>query len=98
MLKKLISAACVTTLLGFSVPAMAQVGDLAKQAGKATVETTKNAGKKTTEGIEKATSGTKKGITGAPQGATGKCKDGTYTMAKTKSGACSKHGGIETWY
>jgi len=30
----------------------------------------------------------------APSGATGQCKDGTYTMSKTHSGACSHHGGI----
>src|SRR6185312_13429878 len=29
----------------------------------------------------------------APAGATGQCKDGSYTMAKTHSGACSRHGG-----
>jgi len=33
-----------------------------------------------------------------PKDATGKCKDGTYTTATTKSGACSSHGGVETWY
>jgi hypothetical protein len=31
---------------------------------------------------------------GAPPGATGQCKDGTYTTSKTRSGACSHHGGI----
>ncbi len=28
---------------------------------------------------------------------TGTCKDGTTTTAKTKVGACSKHGGVATW-
>lgn len=28
---------------------------------------------------------------------TGKCKDGTTTTAKIKSGACSSHGGLATW-
>jgi hypothetical protein len=32
-----------------------------------------------------------------PAGATGQCKDGSYTMSKTHSGACSKHGGVAKW-
>ena len=35
---------------------------------------------------------------GAPAGATAKCKDGTYSMSKTHSGACSHHGGVAEWY
>lgn len=34
----------------------------------------------------------------APAGATAKCKDGTYSMSKTHSGACSHHGGVAEWY
>ena len=34
---------------------------------------------------------------GAPAGATAKCKDGTYSMSKTHSGACSHHGGVANW-
>ena len=34
----------------------------------------------------------------APKGATAKCKDGTYSFAKTHSGACSRHGGVAEWY
>ena len=34
----------------------------------------------------------------APQGSTAQCKDGTYSTAKTKRGACADHGGIATWF
>ncbi len=34
----------------------------------------------------------------APKGSTGKCTDGSFTSAKTKSGACSAHGGVATWF
>jgi hypothetical protein len=32
-----------------------------------------------------------------PTGATAKCKDGTYSHAKSHSGACSHHGGVADW-
>ncbi|HUK35446.1 MAG TPA: DUF3761 domain-containing protein [Vicinamibacterales bacterium] len=98
MMKKLISVACLTAMLGVGAPSMAQLGDFAKQAGKATVDTTKDAAKATTDATKKATTETKEAVTGVPKGATGRCKDGTYTMAKTRSGACSKHGGLDKWY
>ena len=109
MFKRFIPMVCLAGMLGFTAPATAQFGDAVKDVGKATVDTTKKAGKATAEGAkkvgsdvkqgaEKGTTATKNAVTGRPQGTTGRCKDGTYTSAKTKSGACSKHGGVEKWY
>lgn len=34
----------------------------------------------------------------APAGSTGECKDGSYTSAASKRGACAGHGGVKDWY
>ena len=97
-IRQFIPMACLTAVLGFSTPSTAQVTDAMKHVGQATVDATKKAATATENAGKKVGSETKKVVTGAPKGATGQCRDGTYTSAKTKSGACSKHGGVKAWY
>ena len=35
--------------------------------------------------------------TAPPAGATARCRDGTYSFSKHRSGTCSHHGGVATW-
>jgi hypothetical protein len=67
--------------------------DAKKDAGKKDAAGTKESGKKDGGKKESAANA------GAPPaGATGQCADGSFTRAKTQSGACSNHGGVKTWF
>lgn len=44
-----------------------------------------------------ATTGSGESINNNPAGAVAQCKDGSYSHAKTHSGACSHHGGVAKW-
>jgi hypothetical protein len=35
--------------------------------------------------------------TSAPVGATAQCRDGSYSFSQTRSGTCSRHGGVSSW-
>ncbi|MDB5736716.1 MAG: hypothetical protein JWO65_384 [Sphingomonas bacterium] len=35
---------------------------------------------------------------GGPNGATAMCTDGTYSHSAHRSGTCSRHGGVKSWY
>jgi len=59
--------------------------------------TTAAAPKTRTASASKTTAIPTKADGAAPAGAGGKCKDGTYSMSKSHSGACARHGGVAYW-
>lgn len=63
-----------------------------KSEQKATTKSTAAATKVATKSAKTSTAS----ATDA-NGATAKCKDGTYSHAASRRGACSKHGGVAEW-
>ena len=51
----------------------------------------------TTTSAQSATGKSTSGKKTDPNGAIARCKDGTYSHAKTHHGACSRHGGAAEW-
>jgi len=87
------SAAASAPAAATPAPAAAPAAKAATPAPAATKPATTKAA--TTKAAPAAT--TTATAAGAPAGSTAKCKDGTYSKSKTRSGTCSRHGGVDTW-
>jgi Protein of unknown function (DUF3761) len=72
--------------------------DVAKDVGKTTKSAAKDVGKTTKNAAKDVGDAVKAKPVGTPETATAKCKDGSYSQAKTHRGACSNHGGVAEWY
>lgn len=65
----------------------------ASAATKADTKVAKSEAKATTKAAKPTTTASNTD----PTGATAKCKDGTYSHAASRRGACSRHGGVADW-
>lgn len=93
LIRRLLTASCMAGVIALTVPAFvapvaAQAKKTTKKAGGSAAKDTAKAGKETAAAALPSD---------APKDATGQCKDGTYTTAKTPKGACSGHGGVKTF-
>lgn len=74
-----------------------KVKESAKKAARATAEAAETVGDKTKEAAKKVGRAADKAEDKVSDKATAKCKDGTMSYAKSRSGACSRHGGVAEW-
>jgi len=70
-----------------------KAGEAAADAGKDAGKAAEHAGKAVAKSTKKAAKATKKAVT--PDTTTAACKDGTVQAGKTKTTACSGHGGVQ---
>ncbi len=75
--------------------AKSEVKAAAKAPAAATPKATAKA--KTSANSKSAASGSGAGEDNNPAGAIARCKDGLYSHAKNRRGACSRHGGVASW-
>jgi len=68
-----------------------------KAAVKADTKTTKAADKLAAKSAMADVKQSAKSASTDAAGATAKCKDGTYSHAASRQGACSRHGGVAEW-
>jgi hypothetical protein len=84
---------------GAAAPAAASAPATAKAPAKTSKAATpsSNAGYSSRKASSPGKAATTAAVAGAPAGATARCKDGSYSMSKGHSGACSHHGGVDSW-
>ena len=71
---------------------------VAKQEAKVAARETKAAAKSTSADVKQAAKIPNATAANTdPTNATAKCKDGTYSHAASRRGACSRHGGVAEW-
>jgi len=70
-----------------------KAGQAATDAGKDAGKAAEHAGKAVAKSAKKAAKATKKAVT--PDTTSAACKDGTIQSGKTKTTACSGHGGVQ---
>ncbi len=89
---RFLSAAAVALLLSLSSgSAFAYVAPAPDEANLSNHNTYTNRDGNTVHAPARSLSGK------APEGATARCRDGTYSFSRHRSGTCSRHGGVADW-